>query len=68
MAGVGYMAETDPIRETDGGTCALARRRLAEARFAELAVTDRKTGAPTVSRIALVPEPNGGRAGIWPEF
>ncbi|WP_172331626.1 HugZ family protein [Mangrovicoccus sp. HB161399] len=53
------MAETDPIRETDDEARALARRLLAEARFAALAVTDRRTGAPTVSRIALVPGPDG---------
>ncbi len=53
------MAEINPIRETDDEARALARQLLAEARFAALAVTDRETGTPTVSRIALVPGPDG---------
>ncbi|WP_108263317.1 HugZ family pyridoxamine 5'-phosphate oxidase [Mangrovicoccus ximenensis] len=53
------MAERGPIRDTDDDARALARSLLAGARFAALAVFDRATGIPTVSRIALVPGPEG---------
>ncbi|WP_138468025.1 HugZ family protein [Poseidonocella sp. HB161398] len=53
------MSQTSPIRETDDEARALARQLLSSARHAALAVTDRATGAPTVSRIALVPGPDG---------
>ncbi len=49
----------DPIRPTDDDARALARSLIAEARFAALAVTDPETGAPMVTRIALVPGLDG---------
>jgi len=49
----------DPIRRTDDEARALARGLIAAARFAALGVTDPETGAPTVTRIALVPGPDG---------
>jgi putative heme iron utilization protein len=51
--------KTDPIRPTDDEARALARALIAEARFAALAVIDPETGAPMVTRIALVPGPDG---------
>ncbi len=51
--------KTDPIRPTDDEARALARRLISEARFAALAVIDPGTGAPMVTRIALVPGPDG---------
>lgn len=53
------MKEQSPIRPTDDEARLLAQTLLAQARFAALAVNDRITGAPTVSRIAMVPGPNG---------
>lgn len=47
-----------PLRPTDDEARALARRLIAEARHAALAVTG-EDGAPQVSRIALVPGPDG---------
>lgn len=52
------MTETDridPIRPTDDEARALARRLLSEARFAALGVIEAETGAPMVTRVALVP-------------
>ncbi len=49
----------DPMRPTDDEARALARALIAEARFAALAVTDPASGAPMVTRIALVPGPDG---------
>lgn len=49
----------DPIRPTDDEARALARRLIMEARFAALAVTDPRTQAPMVTRVALVPGPDG---------
>lgn len=54
------MAEAaGPIRPTDDEARALARRLLAEARHAALAVQDPETGAPYVSRIAMGLAPSG---------
>lgn len=53
------MKQQSPIRPTDDDARALARSLIFESRFAALAVTDRDTGAPTISRIALVPGPDG---------
>ncbi len=49
----------DPIRPTDDDARALAHGLIADARFAALAVIDPDTKAPTVTRIALVPGPDG---------
>lgn len=49
----------DPIRPTDDEARRLARGLLADARFAALGVTDPATGAPMVTRIALVPGRDG---------
>ncbi|WP_284261931.1 HugZ family protein [Roseicyclus amphidinii] len=51
--------QQDPIRPTDDEARALARDLITEARFAALGVTDPETGAPMVTRIALVPGPDG---------
>lgn len=55
------MAETPntPIRPTDTEARALARRLIDTARYAALAVLEPVTGAPSVTRIALVPGPDG---------
>ncbi|MGR3375205.1 HugZ family pyridoxamine 5'-phosphate oxidase [Salipiger abyssi] len=50
---------TSPIRPTDDDARALARQLVQTARFGALAVTDPETGAPMVSRIAVVPGPDG---------
>lgn len=50
---------TDPIRPTDAEARALVRGLIAEARHAALGVIDPVTGAPMVTRIALVPGPDG---------
>ena len=49
----------DPIRPTDDAARALARDLIAGARFAALGVIDQPTHAPMVTRIALVPGPDG---------
>jgi putative heme iron utilization protein len=49
----------DPIRPTDDEARALARSLIDAARFAALGVIDPATGAPTVTRIALVAGPDG---------
>jgi heme iron utilization protein len=49
----------DPIRPTDDEARALARALIAEARFGALGVTDPETGSPMVTRIAVVPGPDG---------
>lgn len=49
----------DPIRPADADARALARRLIDGARFAALAVLDPDTGTPMVTRIALVPGPDG---------
>jgi heme iron utilization protein len=51
--------KTDPIRPTDDEARSLARDLIAQARFAALGVIDPDTGAPMVTRIALVPGPDG---------
>ena len=50
---------TDPVRPTDDEARALARSIVAAARFGALGVTDPETGAPMVTRIAVVPGPDG---------
>lgn len=50
---------SSPIRPTDDDARALARALIAAARFAALAVLDPATGTPAVTRIALVPGPDG---------
>jgi len=49
----------DPIRPTDDEARALARSLIDAARFAALGVIDPATGAPMVTRIALVAGPDG---------
>jgi len=49
----------DPIRPTDAEARRLARDLIDNARFAALGVIDPETGAPMVTRIALVPGPDG---------
>jgi putative heme iron utilization protein len=49
----------DPIRPTDDEARALARSLIEGARFAALGVIDPATGAPMVTRVALVPGPDG---------
>ena len=50
---------TNPIRPTDDDARALARSLIDTARFAALAVLDPTSDAPAVTRIALVPGPDG---------
>ncbi|NKX43172.1 HugZ family protein [Roseicyclus persicicus] len=50
---------TDPIRPTDEDARGLARGLIDAARHAALGVIDPETGAPMVTRIALVPGPDG---------
>lgn len=50
---------TNPIRPTDDAARDLARSLIAKARFAALAVIDPKSGGPLVSRIGVVPAPDG---------
>ncbi|MBS0124847.1 HugZ family protein [Thetidibacter halocola] len=50
---------TDPIRPTDDEARALARQLIHDARFASLGVLDPESGVPQVSRIAVVPGPDG---------
>lgn len=49
----------DPFRPTDEAAIALAHDLIAKARFAALGVRDLETGHPNVTRIALVPGPDG---------
>jgi putative heme iron utilization protein len=49
----------DPIRPTDDEARGIARGLLSAARHAALGVIDPVTGAPMVTRIALVPGPDG---------
>ena len=51
--------KTDTIRPTDDEARSLARSLISDARFAALGVIDPETGAPMVTRIALVPGPDG---------
>jgi putative heme iron utilization protein len=56
------MSETprrDPLNPVDDEARALARRLMAEAATAALAVIEPGTGAPFVSRIAVAPAPDG---------
>lgn len=50
---------TDPIRPTDDEARALAQDLIATARFAALAVTDPEIRSPMISRVAVVPGPDG---------
>lgn len=50
---------TDPVRPTDDEARALARDLVASARHGALGVIDPETGAPMVTRIAVVPGPDG---------
>lgn len=50
---------SDPIRPTDAEARALARDLIAAARFAALGVIAPDTGMPMVTRIAVVPGPDG---------
>lgn len=49
----------DPIRPTDDAARALAQGLIADARMAALGVIEPATGAPMVTRVALVPGPDG---------
>lgn len=48
-----------PIRPTDDDALSLARDLMAGARFAALAYMDMADSSPMVSRVALVPGPDG---------
>lgn len=50
---------TDPIRPTDDAARTLAQSLVKDARFAALGVLDPTHGGPVVTRIALVPGPDG---------
>lgn len=50
---------TDPLRPTDDEARALARSLIAGARSGALGVIDPDGGAPMVTRIAVVPGPDG---------
>lgn len=50
---------TDPIRPTDAEARSMARDLIAQARFAALGVIDPETGGPMVTRVAMVPGPDG---------
>jgi len=49
----------DPIVPADDEARSIARGLIDKARFASIGVLDPKTGAPSVTRIALVPGPDG---------
>lgn len=51
--------KTDPIRDTDAQARQLAQQLIQAARFGALAVRDPETGDPVVTRVALVPGPDG---------
>ncbi|MEM9318816.1 MAG: pyridoxamine 5'-phosphate oxidase family protein [Pseudomonadota bacterium] len=53
------MAEINPFREIDDEARALARGLIDAARFGALAVREPQTGDPVVTRVALVPGPDG---------
>lgn len=50
---------TSPIRPTDDEARALARQLIRDARFGALGVLDPETHTPVVSRVGLVPGPDG---------
>ena len=50
---------TSPIRATDDDARTLARTLIGEARFGALAVLDPDNKTPLVSRVAVVPGPDG---------
>lgn len=52
------MAKRDPINPTDDAARTLGQGILANARFGALAVIDPATGAPSVTRVAVVPGPD----------
>lgn len=49
----------DPIRPTDDNARALGRQLIETAKFGSIAVTDPETGTPMVSRVSVVPGPDG---------
>ncbi|MCC6306095.1 MAG: pyridoxamine 5-phosphate oxidase [Rhodobacteraceae bacterium] len=53
------MPARDPFRDADDEARALARRLVAEVRHGALGVIDPATGAPFVTRIAVVPGEDG---------
>jgi len=53
------MAKRDPINPTDDDARALGQSLLSGARFGALGVIDPATGAPSVSRVAVVSGPDG---------
>ncbi|WP_193140279.1 MULTISPECIES: HugZ family protein [unclassified Meridianimarinicoccus] len=53
------MSKPSPIRPTDDEARALARRLLADMRFAALGVLHPDTGLPEVTRVALIAGPDG---------
>lgn len=55
---------TDPFRDPDNEARALAQNLLAEMRFAALGVIEPNSGAPLVSRIAVVPGDDGLPLGL----
>ena len=53
------MTKRDPINPTDDDARALGQSLLAGARFGALGVIDPATGAPSVTRVAVVQGPDG---------
>ncbi len=53
------MEKRDPVNPTDDDARALGQALLREARFGALGVIDPATGAPSVTRVAVVPGPDG---------
>lgn len=53
------MPKIDPVHPANDEARALARSLIDAARFGALAVRDQETGDPVVTRIALVPGPDG---------
>ena len=49
----------NPLREMDDEARATSAALMGEVRHAALAVTDPEDGMPAISRIALVPDPEG---------
>lgn len=54
------MAKPDPVATADDAALVLARKLLSDARFAALAVIDKATLTPAISRIALAADRGGG--------
>lgn len=53
------MAQTNPIRPTNDEACDLAKMLMDQMRYGALAVLNPVTNAPEVTRIAVVPGPDG---------